>query len=219
MFTFHTLTHTCTYTPTGRQPPETLKQVTPNYLRDQTESKKKDVERSYSYKDCKCARGKEGSPSWAFFNCLFKHRHTTCVFTLDTWGVEKETVCGRMFVGSSASEMLSSWKGGLCVIACMAVSETQEAHGFWTSVNTVQECLECDFFFNLTVLISSPGIISYTEYLFLLCILTSEHLQFLYILLSFNSIFDFLIKIFSCFLLAQLHFSFRSTMLSLGRET
>lgn len=78
-------------------------------------------------------------------------------------------------------KMLSPWKEGLCVLVCMSLCE---AHSLWTSVNIVNVCMcVCVCELNMTssltlsVLISLPGIISYTEYLFLLCILTSESIQ------------------------------------------
>lgn len=95
-------------------------------------------------------------------------------------------------------KMLSPWKEGLCVLVCMSLCE---AHSLWTSVNIVYVCV-CVCELNLTssltlsVLISLPGIISYTEYLFLLCILTSESIQFARILLSLKLICTFLSYLF-----------------------
>lgn len=75
------------------------------------------------------------------------------------------------------------------VLVCAAACEAQE---LWTSVNVEQKCLKCDLP-NSRPLILSLGIISYTEYLFLLCILTSESIPFIH-LLSKRSLFFYLIS-------------------------
>lgn len=94
----------------GKQSPVTLKRVTLNYLNDHTKSEKEGDEMELQ----RFLNGPEARKDHllkTFFTCLSKHRHIhmhaplpASVFTLDTWGVEKETVCGQMAVGSSAPE-------------------------------------------------------------------------------------------------------------------
>lgn len=105
-------TYTHIHTHMGKQSPVTLKRVTLNYLNDQDRKRKRRREsRDGATKIPKWARGKKGSSPETFFTCLSKHRHIhthtplpASVFTLDTWGVKKETVCGQMAVGSSAPQ-------------------------------------------------------------------------------------------------------------------
>lgn len=106
-----TLTHTHAYIHTNGGAVSRNTQANHPELSERSDRKRKkrERERRWSCKDSWMCLRQERITSWNIFHLLiqtqdtYTHRHTlACVFTLDTWGVEKESVCGQMAAGSSA---------------------------------------------------------------------------------------------------------------------